>query len=69
MTNICKMLAEKTRDLLGLSPDVKINDDDVHTMLRLISGVQKGVTQRSTATPKKPHQAPLESQTQQGAFQ
>ena len=47
------MLADYSRDLLGLTPDAKLNDDDVCTMQRLISCLQRRVTQGATTTTKK----------------
>jgi len=58
------MLAENSRERLGLTPDAKLNDADVRTMETLISCLQRSVTRRATTTPRKAPPSPArQSQT------
>jgi len=52
------MLAGNSRDVMGLTPDVKTSDDDVHTVQKLISCLKRRVTWRATITPKNPPSCP-----------
>jgi len=52
VTDICKMLAEVSQDILQLILERMLNDDDAYRMQWLISSLQRDVTQRATTTPK-----------------
>jgi len=58
LTNIDMTLGDNLQDLLGLKPNPKLNDDDVRTMQRLISCVQRRVARRATPTPWHTPQRP-----------
>jgi len=52
-SDIREMVANKCQYFLELTPDVKINDDNVHTIQIHITSFWRRVTGRATATPKK----------------
>jgi len=62
-TDICQMLGDSSRDLLGLTPKAKLNGDDVHTMQRLLSCLQRSVNQMAMTTAKKAPPNPTSKST------